>query len=176
MKRLLSILPILAGCATDPATVGLMMQAQTEAAKRPTLAIDCPAGCSVSYTDPRDRLTVKIPSNGWDAAMAMTASVERLVSGAVMPAAVAAIAIQGIKGAGHDTVSTTTTNTSTNTTSSTSTVVDDHSTTSNITTTTTSTDSHDTDSHDATATPTVVNQPPPVVVTQPAPIIVDIAP
>jgi hypothetical protein len=163
MHRVLSILPILAGCATDPATVGLMMQAQTEAAKRPTLAIDCPAGCSISYTDPRDRLNVKLPTNGWDAALGMTASVERLITGAVMPAAVAAIAIQGIKGAGHDTVSTTSTNATT--TSSESSVVDDHATSSTVdshNTTTTSTDSHAVDS---THTPTVVTQPAPVIVT-----------
>ena len=171
----LAALTILAGCATDPATVGHLARAHAEAAKVQTLTLECSGPCKASYIDPRDRPALAMPTNGWDAAKSITGSIERIVTGAVMPAAVAAVAITGIKGAGgnnssvntststssdsHDTVSTVSTATTTNT--STSSVVDDHSVN-----TTSTTDSHNTDSHaiDNTAPPVVVIQPPPVVV------------
>jgi hypothetical protein len=47
----------------------MLMQAQAEVAKMPTLVLDCPSGCNVGgYTDPRDKqLNVRLPTNGWDA-------------------------------------------------------------------------------------------------------------
>ena len=166
----LAALIILNGCATDPATVEHLARAHAEAAKVQTLTLECSGPCKASYIDPRDRPALALPTNGWDAARSITGSIERIVTGAVMPAAVAAVAITGIKGAGHDTVSTTTTNTTTNSTSSQSSVVDDHSV--NTDSHASSVDSHNTDSHntdshnvDSTHAPTVVTQPAPVVVT-----------
>ncbi len=177
----------LSGCATDPATVGMLMQAQADVAKQPTLVLDCPQGCSMRYTDPRDKqLNVKLPTNGWDAAVSVTQSVTGLVAGAVPYAAVGAVAIQGLKHAGKNT---TTTNTASGDGAATGGTASFHteqigpdsqnSPSTSTTNTTTTTDNSN--QGNATATPTVVMQPAPVVVpapdpvivTQPAPIVID---
>jgi len=174
----------LAGCATDPATVGMLMQAQADVAKQPTLVLDCPSGCSMRYTDPRDKqLNVKLPTNGWDAAVAVTQSVTGLVAGAVPYAAVGAVAIHGLKHAGKNTT-TTTTNTASGDGAATGGPASFHTEQigpqSQNPTTNTTTTTDNSNQGNATATPTVVNQPAPVVVpaadpvivTQPAPIVI----
>lgn len=167
----------LAGCATDPATVGLLAQTQLEAAKVPTLVVDCPSGCNVRYTDPRDRGQVRLPTNGYDAAVAVSGQVTGLLAGAVPYAALGAVAAQGMKRAGGNdqSVSTaTTTNTASGAGASTGGAASYRSdqigpNSQNPTSTTTTTTDN---SVTATATPTVVMQPTPVIVTQPAPIVV----
>ncbi len=141
MKRLALItLALLAsGCATSPEMLTAAIAAQSPA--RPTLTMTCPAGgCSLEYTDPRDRNQVKLPTNGYDAMVAVTGQITGLASAAVVPGAMAHVAVRGfnaLKGSG-------------------------------MTMTTTMTDRHDvTDDHSATATPTIVTQPPVQVVTQP---------
>lgn len=139
MKTLiLLVLVFLGGCATSTENLKAVLDAQTNA--RPTLSMTCPAGgCSLEYTDPRDR-GLKLPTNGYDALVAVSGQVTGMVSGAVVPVAIGAVAVRGfdaLKGSGAQS-------------------------------TVTNTDRHDTvDSHNQTATPTVVN---PVVVTQPTPV------
>ncbi len=102
----------LMGCSTPgltPQEVGII-NAQIQ---QQTLTIDCPAGCSVSYKDPRDRVAIPRQTNGWDATIAATGSVERMVSGAVPIVGMGylgAEAIKAMRGSG-----TVTTNTSINT-------------------------------------------------------------
>ena len=73
----------LTACATDPATVQTLVAAQKEANAQPTLSIKCPTGaCSfgeLSYTDPRDRAQLKMPTNGWDAMTSIGNNVTSLV-------------------------------------------------------------------------------------------------
>ncbi|WP_435105577.1 hypothetical protein [Arhodomonas sp. AD133] len=64
----------LSACSTLSETErAAYLDAQTEIASRPTLEIDCPRGCAVAYTDPRDR-QIRMPTetNGWDAAIAIS--------------------------------------------------------------------------------------------------------
>jgi hypothetical protein len=70
------------------------LQAQIEAQ---TLRIDCPAGCSVQYRDPRTPVQVSRPTNGWDAAIAMTGAVAGVASAAVVPAAMGYVAVEGFR-------------------------------------------------------------------------------
>lgn len=148
---LIAALTAMAGCATDPATMQAAMDAQAKA--RPTLAVTCPAGgCTVEYTDPRDR-NVRLPTNGWDAAMTISGQVTSLIGGAVVPAAMGIVAVEGFRAMrGHGAQTTTTTTDSRDMSS----ITDSHDTT---TTTTT----------DSTHTPTVVTQPAPIVVEVPTP-------
>lgn len=145
MKRLaVIVLALLAsGCATSPEMLTAAIAAQPPA--RPTLTASCPGGCSFEYTDPRDRNQIKLPTNGYDALVAVSSHVTGLASAAVVPGAMAHVAVRGfnaLKGSG-------------------------------MTMTTTMTDRHDvTDDHSATATPTIVTQPPVQVVTQPPPLVV----
>lgn len=160
---------LLAGCATAPETVQAMADAQARM-QVPTITLECAQGCKASYIDPRDRAALKLPTNGWDAAIAIAGAGERLVTGAVLPAATVAIAREIRRaGAGGD-VTTTTTTTTTHTASGAGASTggagnyeqigpESQNTTSGDTATTTTTT---TDSHDATATPTVVY---PVLVT-----------
>lgn len=71
---------LLSACATDPATVKTLVDAQQAANSRPTLALKCPAGgCEFEYTDPRDRQTLKMPTNGWDAVTSLGNNITSLV-------------------------------------------------------------------------------------------------
>jgi hypothetical protein len=166
----LVIVGLLAGCSTQPAAIQAMAEAQAKMAQVRTLEAECTGPCKINFTDPRDRQTVRMPTNGWDAMASITGSVERIVTGAVLPAATVAI-VREVRRAGEGG------NTS-NTTTTTNTASGDGSATggsgayhteqigpdSNNTTTTSGDTTTTTDSHDATATPTVVNQPPPIVV------------
>lgn len=140
---LIAAITTLAGCATDPEIARLALD------RKPTLAVTCPAGggCTVEYRDPRD--TPRLPTNGYDAMVAISGQVTGLIGGAVVPAAMGAVAVDGFRAMRGHGQSTTTTSTTTD---------------SHDTTTTTTTDS--------THQPVVVTQPAPVIVTQPAPVIV----
>lgn len=145
MKKLFLIPALLlTGCATDPATFKLALDAQRDV--KPTIEMSCPlGGCSMSYTDPRDRQGVKLPSNGWDAFNNSVNVAGSVLTGAIVPLAMGAVAVKGfdsLKGSGA--TSTTTTDASNRSV---------------------------TDNHSATATPTVVTQPAPTVLTQPAPVV-----
>lgn len=88
-------LVVLTGCATSPETMRTVIDAQTKA--RPTLAVTCPnGGCSVEYTDPRDR-GLRLPTNGWDVAGKMVDVSGSLIQGAIVPLAMGNMAIHGFK-------------------------------------------------------------------------------
>lgn len=146
---------LLAGCATDPATVASLAQAHAEVAKVPTLVLECPSGCSARYTDPRDRPALRQPTNGFDAMVAVSGQIAGMISGAVPYAAIGAVAVRGLREAGD--VDQSTHQIGPNSQNQT-------------THTTTTTDNSN--QGNATATPTVVLQPAPVVVPQPEPVIV----
>lgn len=177
MTRIFAVVAALfmAACATDPAALNAVIEAQAKA--RPTLAVTCPVGgCTVEYMDPRDR-SMKLPTNGWDAVIAVSGSAERIVSGAILPATAIAVAKEIRRAGEGGNVTTTTTTNSTASGAGASTAGDAHyeqigpdsnNTTSGDTITTTEshdsavTDSHDstvTDSHDSTAAPVVVQVP-----------------
>lgn len=192
MKRLISMAVAaaclglaLAGCSTiaDRAREEKLDAARIQAMLAPTVKVKCPTGCAgleVEYHDPHKPMP-KHATNAADAAIAISQSVERIVTGAVPMVAIGATAYHGFKaiqaaGAGGDITTTTTTN-STNQT-----------TTTETNTTTTSTETNTTltagdgssvavgdatnTRTDSTHTPTVVLQPPPVVVMQPPPVVV----
>jgi len=118
MKRILFLVSLLflTACATDTATLTAIADIQSK--QRATLLVTCPAGgCSVEYTDPRDKV-FKLPTNGWDAFVSVSNNVTGLVSGAVVPGILGAVAVQGYKavrdaGQGGNTQVINTTNTST---------------------------------------------------------------
>lgn len=88
-----------------------LVQAQMQSK---TLTIDCPAGCSVAYRDPRDQVQLPRRTNGWDALIATGQSAERLVTGAVPVLGMGYLgreAIHALRGSGP--VTTTTTHTMT---------------------------------------------------------------
>ncbi len=157
MKTSYLPLLLLAGCATDPASIEHLAKAHAEAAKVQTFTLKCSGPCEANYTDPRDRPQLALPTNGWDAMRGISKDLTGLAAGVAPWYAIGIVATEGLKKAGgnnsstntttssdsHDTVSTATT--SATTTTSTSSVVDDHSVS-------TSTDSHNatttTDRHD----------------------------
>jgi hypothetical protein len=114
-------------------------------ANQQTFTIDCPAGCQISYRDPRAPVTIPRTTNGWDAAIAITQSVAGVANAAMMPAAIGYVAVEGfrrLQGSGAI----------------------DNSVAGNVNTGNSGRiDSAD----DYTSDPTVVNQPSPVIVTQP---------
>lgn len=162
---------VLAGCATNTEQMRLALDAQAKLP--PTLEMTCPnGGCKLTYTDPRDRQAVKLPTNGWDTLNTAISAGASVLQGAVVPAAFAAVAVKGFdahKGSGAVTTNTTTTTTTNDTTTTTNTLSGTGTLGSGAYTATTTTT---TDDHSATATPTVVTQPTPIIVTQPAPVIV----
>jgi hypothetical protein len=164
MIRFLPLIVVLAGCETNPVSIEAMSKAYAEAAKIRTFEADCTGPCKINYTDPRDRPTLALPTNGWDALRGVSKDLTGLAAGVAPWYAVGRVAIEGIKGAGGNdsstTTSTTSTTTSTDTATTTTSSVDSHNVDSHNTATTTN-DSHDVDS---THTPTVVVQPDPIVV------------
>jgi hypothetical protein len=138
----ITMMATLTGCATQ-ATIKDVAEAHAKL-DRPTMTIKCAAGCEATFTDPRDRPQLTMPTNGWDVAKSVVQTGGAVITQAAPWAAVGAIAVRGIKGAGGNDQSTTTT----------------------------TTDNSSIDSHDATAEPTIVTQPAPAIITQPAPTIV----
>ena len=105
---------LMAGCGSTGLTPAEMQFLQAQAEQQ-TLKIDCPAGCSVSYKDPRDKVQIPHRTNGWDAAIAVAGSAERLVGGAIVPYAFVELGKSGfkaLKGNGETHTTVTTTNTS----------------------------------------------------------------
>ncbi len=155
------MLLIMGGCSTSAESIHAMASAQADIARIRTIEAECTGPCKISYTDPRDRLHIKMPTNGWDAVTSVASSFERVVTGAVLPAAAVAM-VREVRRAGDGgdvTSNTTTTTNSTNMASGagSSTGGDGNheqigpNSQNQSNTTTTSTDSHD-----ATAAPTVV--------------------
>lgn len=139
MLRYLPLAALLAGCSTPP-----MSAEQITAMNPDTLRIDCEAGCSVAYTDPRDR--PQMPTNGWDTANRAIDAAAGVITSTAPWAAVTLTGLKGIKDAGS---------------------------TDNRVDSSVRTDSSDNrvdNSTDSTHTPTVVEQPEPTVVQQPSPI------
>lgn len=159
---------LLAGCGSTSLTPQEMQFLQAQAEQQ-TLKIDCPAGCSVSYRDPRDKVVIPQRTNGWDAAIAIAGSAERLASGAIVPWAFTEVAKGGfraLKGSGETHTTTTTVGDYSGTNSG---RVGDYSgPLSGNSGRVNSPDWHS----DSTHPPTVVEQPAPVIVEQPAPIVV----
>lgn len=87
---------ILAACAGQPLSQqeAALIQAQME---QQTLTVDCPAGCSVSYRDPRDTVQIPRHTNGWDATIAVGQSLERVVSGAVPVIGMGYLGVEAVK-------------------------------------------------------------------------------
>jgi hypothetical protein len=158
---------VFTGCATDPATMQMALDAQNNV--RPTLELTCPAGgCQLKFTDPRDRQGVRLPTNGWDFAGKVVDTTGAILQGAIVPAAFAYTAVKGMEAMkGHGTTTNNTTTTSTNTEST-------HTSTTTQTLSGTGTlGSGAYTNTDSTSTPVVVTQPAPTIVTQPAPVIVN---
>ena len=116
MRALIAVmvLALVAGCASTDMTPQelALVQAQME---QQTLQIYCPKGCKVKYRDPRDTVQIPRRTNGWDATISVASSVERILSGAIVPAAMAyqgvelgKAAIGALKGSGAVTTTTTT--------------------------------------------------------------------
>lgn len=108
----ISSLPLfLVACGGQPISQQELQFLQSQAEQQ-TLKIDCPAGCSVSYKDPRDKVVIPQRTNGWDAAIAATGSLERIASGAVPIIGMGYLgkeAIRSLKGSGekHTTITNT---------------------------------------------------------------------
>lgn len=86
----------LSACGSTSLTTQEMQFLQAQAEQQ-TLKIDCPAGCSVSYKDPRDKAVIPQRTNGWDAAIAVAGSAERLAGAAIVPWAFTEVAKSGYK-------------------------------------------------------------------------------
>ena len=77
---IITLVMLLGGCATDPQTTQALIAAHEAQAAQPTLSLVCPAGgCALSYTDPRDRQGLRLPTNGWDALTSIGNNVTSLV-------------------------------------------------------------------------------------------------
>lgn len=175
MKLIIMLAAMLAlfACASSELSPQEFALAQAQMQAK-TLTIDCPAGCSVAYRDPRDNVHIPRSTNGWDALIATGQSAERLVTGAVPVLGMGYLgreAIHALRGSGP--VTTTTTHTSTVDQST-----GDYSgrNSGNTGQIMPGNSGRIDSSDDYTSTPTVVPQPPPVVVVQPEPVIVQPAP
>lgn len=114
MKTMVIICAIIAGlflmgCSTPgltPQEVGII-NAQIQ---QQTLTIKCSEGCEFSYKDPRDNVAIPRQTNGWDATIAATGSLERMVSGAVPIVGMGYLGVEAVKAMrGSGTTTTTTT-------------------------------------------------------------------
>lgn len=156
---------MMGGCATSAESIHAMTSAQADIARIRTIEAECTGPCKISYTDPRDRLQIKMPTNGWDAVTSVAASVERVVTGAVLPAAAVAMVREVRRAGDGGDVTTSNTTTTRNTSTTTNTASGSGSSTGGDgnheqigpnSQNQANTDTRSTDSHDATATPTIV--------------------
>lgn len=163
MKSILIALAVLAlaGCASAPSNTDKLVDAQIAAASRPTFSLSCPPeGCvlgNLSYTDPRDRGQITLPSNGWDLGRDVVRAGKDIALGSAPWVAVGRVAVEGVRHAGGNTSG------SYNSASSSQSERTDNITTSTASTSTEIADSYNTS--DSTHAPTVVTQPAPIVVT-----------
>lgn len=159
---------ILASCASNELSEQEMalVQAQME---QQTLTVECPAGCTVSYRDPRDQVTIPRNTNGWDALIAVQNSIERTLNSAFPIVGMGYLGVEAVKALGE------TGNSSTVTTTNTDRSVGDYSgeSSGNAGQQYTDTSGRINSDDDYTHEPNVVNQPEPVIVDQPEPIIVE---
>lgn len=98
----LSVLLLTAGCATDPLVAQSVTDANAKLAKVPTLTISCTAGCEASYTDPRDRRQIAMPTNGYDVALGVVKAGENVLTGAVPYVAGAVVLKNAFDSSGHN--------------------------------------------------------------------------
>ncbi len=105
MKTLIAIaiLFLTAGCATDPLVAQSVTDANAKLAKVPTLTISCTAGCEASYTDPRDRRQIAMPTNGYDVALGVVRAGENVLTGAVPFVAGAVVLKEAFDNSGRNT-------------------------------------------------------------------------
>lgn len=159
------MLLIMGGCSTSAESIHAMASAQADIARIRTIEAECSGPCKISYTDPRDRLQIKLPTNGWDAVTSVASSVERVVTGAVLPAAAVAMVREVRRAGDGGDVTTNNTTTTRNASTTTNTASGSGSSTGGDgnheqigpnSQNQANTDTRSTDSHDATATPTVV--------------------
>lgn len=143
MKVFLAIVLALSltACATNPESVRAVAEANKVMMQTPTLSFDCPGGCKVSYTDPRDRTQMATPTNGWDVMKSVVNNFTSIAPSLVTTGAMGMIAVEGFKamkghGQSTSTVNTNTETTTANVTNSNNTT-DDHTATTTTTTTTT---------------------------------------
>lgn len=176
MAIMVAILALVAGCSTTEYTPQelALVQAQME---QQTLQIDCPAGCSVKYRDPRDTVQLPRKTNGWDATISVASSVERMLTHVIVPGAMAyqgvelgKAAIGALKGSGAVTTTTNVGDYSGDYSGSTGDYSGDSA--GNAGEIITGNSGSIRSPVDSTHSPTVVEQPPPVVVEQPSPVIV----
>jgi hypothetical protein len=84
---IVAIAIMLSGCATDPEVTRQLIAHNEKQQGIATFEITCPPqGCqfsSVKYTDPRDRANLKMPTNGYDALIAVSQQGKELLSGAI---------------------------------------------------------------------------------------------
>lgn len=171
MKLIIMLAAMLAlfACAGNELSPQELALVQTQMQTN-TLTIDCPAGCSVAYRDPRDKVKIPRRTNGWDALIATGQSAERLVTGAIPVLGMGYLgteAIRALRGSGP--VTTTTTHTTTDVSTSRSYVdesVGDYSgqASGNTGQIMPANSGRIDSSDDYTSRPTVVTQPAPVVV------------
>lgn len=160
------MLLLMGGCATPIEAASAMADAHAQAAKVRTIEAECTGPCKISYTDPRDRAQMRLPTNGWDAVVGIGGAVERIVTGAVLPAAGVAIVREVRRaGSGGDVATTTTTTT-------TSTASGDGASTGGAGNWHWEQVGPDSNNHGDTVTTTTDNTSTPTVVIQPAPVVV----
>lgn len=108
---ILATAALLTACAGSPLEPYEVEMLKAQMAQQ-TLKINCPAGCEVEYKDPRDKVQIPQRTTGWDAAIAVGQSVERIVSGAVPVAGMGYLGGEAIKALTGSGAITTNTNTS----------------------------------------------------------------
>lgn len=144
---LLSAIAALTGCTASLTKEEAAMYAEINA--KPTLDVQCVSGCTVQYTDPRDRAAPPKQTNGYDAAIAVTKTLVGGVTSIAPYAAVGAVAVEGIKNASRSITSSVTTS---DISDSNNTATSEQSST--HTTTLTQTDSSTSQSHNPVSTAT----------------------
>lgn len=101
---------LLAACGTAPEVTKAMLAAHEAAQARPTLQLECPSGCKFAYTDPRDRVAFKAPTNGYDAMISIGGNLTGLAQSVAAPLILGKVAIEGMRSLqGSGAVTTTTT-------------------------------------------------------------------
>lgn len=130
------------GCASSTLTPAQQTALVKQHASQKTLEFSCTGPCSLSYKDPRDKLTLPQSTNGYDVANTLINTTGSVALGAAPWAAAAGIAREGFRQSGD-------------------TITGSH-----------NSDATHAPTVVTAPDPVIVNQPPPVVVQQPAPVIV----
>lgn len=177
MAIMVAILALVSGCSSVEYTPQELALVQAQMQQQ-TLEVTCPAGgCTVRYRDPRDTVQLPRKTNGWDATISIAGSVERILSDAIVPAAMAyqgvelgKAAIGALQGSGAVTMTTNVGDYSGDYSGSTGDYSGDSS--GNAGEIVTGNSGSIRSPVDTTHPPAVVEQPPPTVIEQPAPVVV----